>query len=79
MKKNYLLLLFTLLIINSYSQEYSRIIEAGTYTVKNIQKEVEAYFNIPGKEKGTGYKNYKRWEYHALTSMKDNGVLKPIS
>ncbi|QHI34990.1 Dispase autolysis-inducing protein [Kordia antarctica] len=79
MKKIYLLLAFILCINYSWSQEYSRMINAGTYTVEQIQQEAEAYFAIRGTGKGTGYKNYKRWEYHAQRALKDNGVLKPIS
>ena len=52
------------------------MISKGTYTVQEIQNAAEAHFAIIGTGKGTGYKQYKRWEYQALRSMKDNGVLK---
>ena len=52
------------------------MINAGTYTVQEIQSAANAYFANRDKGKGSGYKQYQRWEYQALRSMTDNGVLK---
>ena len=60
----------------SQTKDFSEMINAGTFTVREIQDVAEPYFEIRGKGKGTGYKQYKRWEYQALRSMQDNGVLK---
>ena len=71
-----LLLFFTLLLvftISSYSQQYKDMIDSGTYTVFEIQEVAEIYFNTAGTGKGSGYKQYKRWEYNALHSMDELG------
>jgi len=70
-------LLFVLaLAMNSWSQEYMRMIRKGTYSVQEIQEKAEAYFAEVGTGRGVGYKPYKRWEYNALRSMDQNGMLK---
>ena len=76
MKKNYISLVLFLFMLSSWSQEYRRMISTGTYTVQEIQEEAEAYFAIVGRERGKGYKPYKRWEYQALRSMDENDMLK---
>ena len=76
MKNFYILLVLFLFMSSSWSQEYSRMISTGTYTVQEIQAEAEAYFAIVGVERGKGYKPYKRWEYQALRNMDENGMLK---
>ncbi len=63
-------------MMNSWSQEYKKKMLAGTYTVSEIQADAEAYFAVVGKERGKGYKPYKRWEYNALRNMDENGMLK---
>jgi len=52
------------------------MIAAGTYSVQDIQTVAEAHFAQVGKERGKGYKPYKRWEYQALRRMDENGMLK---
>ncbi|CAM4090589.1 MULTISPECIES: VPS10 domain-containing protein [Flavobacterium] len=75
--KNYIsLLLVVCFASNSWSQEYKEMIIKGTYTVQEIQAKAEAHFAIVGKERGKGYKPYKRWEYDALRNMDENGILK---
>ena len=63
-------------VLSSWSQEYKRMISSGIYTVQEIQEEAEAYFAILGGERGKGYKPYKRWEYQALRTMDEKGMLK---
>lgn len=58
------------------AQEYLKMIEAGTYTVLEVKAEADAYFEKVGTERGKGYKPYKRWEYQALRTMDENGMLK---
>ncbi len=72
------LLLFLALIIGSFgaqSQEYLQMIDAGTYTVQEIIDNAEAYFADKDKGKGSGYKQFKRWEYNAIRMVKENGYL----
>ena len=75
MKNYYLLLVFLLTISSSWSQEYRQMIDKETYSVQDIQQSAEAYFDEVGRERGNGYKPYKRWEYQALQDMDENGML----
>jgi len=76
MKKFYISLVFSLFMMTSWSQEYKRMMDAGTYTVEEIITEAEAHFAIVGTGRGNGYKPYKRWEYQALRNMDESGMLK---
>lgn len=69
-----LFLLATVISFNSSAQKYLQMIEEGTHTIKEIQKEAEAYFEVVGHERGSGYKPYKRWEYVALREQQPNGI-----
>ncbi|WP_196886406.1 T9SS type A sorting domain-containing protein [Aureivirga sp. CE67] len=72
-------LLITLLLIsfsNLYSQEYKEMIRKGTFTVQEIQDSAEKYFRENGTGKGSGYKQFKRWEFIALKKMDPDGYLK---
>jgi len=53
------------------------MIEAGTFPITAIQQEAEAYFDIVGRERGSGYKQYKRWEYVALMELDGAGIKIP--
>ena len=77
MKKQLLLVvvLFCATLQSSYAQQFFEMINAGTYSVKEIQKVAEAYFDVHGREKGSGYKQYKMWEYHALKESDEKGML----
>ncbi|WP_040251699.1 VPS10 domain-containing protein [Psychroserpens mesophilus] len=75
MKNYYLLIVFLVSAMVSWSQEYRQMIAKGTYTVQEIQQSAEAYFAEVGTERGKGYKPYKRWEYQALQDMDENGML----
>ena len=57
------------------SQEYIEMIEAGTFTVEEIIDNGEAYFADRDKGKGTGYTQFKRWEYMAKRTMNEHGRL----
>ncbi len=63
-------------VITSWSQEYNKMIAKGSYSVQQIQASAESYFEANGKGKGSGHKQYKRWEYQALINMDENGFLK---
>ena len=61
------------------SQEYLQMIEAETYSVQEIVDNAEAYFANKDKGKGTGYTQFKRWEYNALRLMNENGFLPTVT
>ena len=80
MKKPYFILAFMLLFfINSESQGYLEMIDSGQFTVQEVQNAAQKHFEITGTGRGTGYKNFKRWEYNALRMQDTSGVLKPSS
>ncbi|UZO81159.1 T9SS type A sorting domain-containing protein [Aquimarina sp. ERC-38] len=66
-------------LVNAWSQQYQDMIESGDYTLSQIQKEAENYFKTHDTGKGSGYKQYKRWEYNATLSVDENGYLRPDS
>ncbi len=61
----------------AFGQRYLEVIEAGTYPLSEIQREAEAYFDVVGRGQGTGYKQYKRWEYVASLELDERGVKIP--
>jgi len=80
MKKKLLLAIAVLFAItSSQSQDYIRMIEEGSYSVEEIIFSAESYFDIVGKEKGTGYIQFKRWEYMAKRLMNEEGYLSSLT
>ncbi len=63
--------------VASNAQEFKEMITSGNYTVAQISENAEAYFEIRGKGKGTGYKQFKRWQYMARRKMNEQGFLTP--
>lgn len=61
----------------AFGQRYQEMIDAGTYPLSEIQREAEAYFDQVGRGQGTGYKQYKRWEYVASMELDERGVKIP--
>lgn len=74
--KQTLLLIFTLVSFSLYAQEYKDMIDAGTFTVQEIQERAEDYFENRDKGRGSGWIQYKRWEYFARKMRDENGYLK---
>ena len=72
-----LLLLFTLFFgaFAGQSQEYLKMIDEGTYSVQEIIDNANTHFEGKDKGRGTGYKQFKRWEYNALRLMNEDGYL----
>ena len=72
-----LLLLFAFVFVggSAFSQEYIEMIDDGTYSVQEIVQSAEAYFENRDKGRGTGYKQFKRWEYMANRLMNQDGYL----
>lgn len=80
MKIRLLLLALGLFSLSSVSaQEYLQMIDEGTYTVAEIVQSAEAYFADKDKGRGTGWKQFKRWEYMANRQKNEDGYLTPIS
>jgi photosystem II stability/assembly factor-like uncharacterized protein len=78
MKNSYkLLLLFALLLgaATVQSQEYLEMIDAETFSVDEIRNNAMAYFLNRDKGRGSGYVQYKRWEYNAMRIMNEDGYL----
>ncbi|WP_299768241.1 T9SS type A sorting domain-containing protein [uncultured Dokdonia sp.] len=57
------------------SQDYLDMIEAETFSVQEIIESGETYFENRDKGRGSGYKQFKRWEYMALRLMNEEGFL----
>ncbi len=76
------LLLFavcTFVINTSFSQEYLKMIDAGTYKVQDVIDSAEAYFANKDKGRGSGYKQFKRWEYNAVRLQNENEYLPSVT
>ncbi|MGE5354926.1 MAG: VPS10 domain-containing protein [Deltaproteobacteria bacterium] len=75
----YPILYFTFLLFanDMFSQEYLRMMESDKYSVYEIGESAEKYFFDKYKGRGSGYNQFKRWEYNALRMMDENGYLKP--
>ena len=80
MKNRIVLLLGILLGMSSVNaQEYKEMIEDGTYSVSEIIENAEAYFADKDTGRGSGFKQFKRWEYNALRLMNEEGYLSSIT
>lgn len=75
-----ILLLITLFFgsLSIQAQEYLRMIDAGTFKVQDVIDSAETYFANRDKGRGTGYTQFKRWEYNALRMVKEDGYLPSI-
>ena len=52
--------------------DYKTLISEGTHTVAYITEVAEKHFEKTGTGKGSGYKQFKRWQYIAERSMDGN-------
>ncbi len=66
-------------ILPIQSQEYLRMIDTSTYSVEEIRENAELYFADKEKGRGSGYKQYKRWEYMAQRLMNEKGYAPSIT
>lgn len=64
--------------VSMHSQEYLQMIDTGTFSVEEIIENAEAHFSENETGRGSGYKQFKRWEYNALRMVKDNGYLPTV-
>lgn len=73
-----IIILITILLAgiqNNNAQEYLKMIESEIYTVQEIIDNGEAYFAERDQGKGSGYVQFKRWEYNAKRLMNEAGYL----
>ena len=78
MRMAFLSLCFFLSISHFSAQEYiEMMLFTDKYTVAEIQSAAENYFEGKDKGRGSGYKQFKRWEYNALRMMDESGKVKP--
>ncbi len=59
----------------TFGQRYLEMIDSQDHTFNEIKKEAEKYFDEVGRGRGTGYKQFQRWEYSASRSLDDNGYV----
>lgn len=76
MKKIMLLLSFIGFALNLSAQDFNKLIAEGTHTVEHVVEVAEQHFDSVGRERGTGYKPFRRWQYFAERAMDETGKLK---
>lgn len=76
MKKIICLSTFCLIGLSFYAQDYKQLIAEGTHTVQDIVEVAERHFDTVGRERGRGYKPFRRWQYFAERAMDETGKLK---
>lgn len=57
------------------SQEFLVMIDAGTFPIQEVIDSAETYFEGKDQGRGTGYKQFKRWEYMATKLQNEQGYL----
>ena len=75
MKKIAIIAIF-LATINLSAQDFKQLIAEGTHTVEYISEVAERHFDTVGRERGVGYKPFRRWLYFAERAMDETGKLK---
>lgn len=75
MKKLICLFAFTLFGLSLFAQDYKELIAEGTHTVLDIVEVAERHFDTVGRERGRGYKPFRRWQYFAERAMDETGKL----
>lgn len=83
MKRNatLLLFLFGFGLLQLQSQDYLELIQNPneTTTLQDIQTLANSYFETHGTGQGSGYKQYKRWEYRTERQVNADGKIKNFS
>ncbi len=70
-----LIILCSMWIQHTNAQVYQEMIDSGNFRVAEIVEAAEAYFSNSDKGRGSGYVQFKRWEYNALRLQNENGFL----
>ncbi|NRD20612.1 T9SS type A sorting domain-containing protein [Winogradskyella eckloniae] len=76
MKKYLFLVSFALCYYNISGQDFKQLIAEGSHSVDAIVTVAESHFDSVGRERGKGYKPFRRWQYFAERAMDENGMLK---
>lgn len=76
MRKTILLGMLAMFAFSASAQDYKQLIAEGNYTVAHISSVAELHFDTIGRDRGTGYKPFKRWQYFANRAMDETGKLK---
>ncbi|WP_339625132.1 T9SS type A sorting domain-containing protein [uncultured Winogradskyella sp.] len=76
MKKSSLLIVALVVAFSLQAQDFKKLIAEGTHTVEYISEVAERHFDSVGRERGHGYKPFKRWQYFAERAMDETGKLK---
>ncbi|MFT5103719.1 MAG: photosystem II stability/assembly factor-like uncharacterized protein, partial [Candidatus Latescibacterota bacterium] len=72
------LVVFLLGSLTLQSQEYLEMIDAGNFPLQEVIDTAETYFEGNDTGRGTGYKQFKRWEYMATKLQNEQGYLPSI-
>ncbi|MCW5518353.1 HYR domain-containing protein [Aureitalea sp. L0-47] len=67
--------LFSISLTQLHAQDYLDLIHnpTETTTLSEIQQLAESYFEDRDRGRGSGYKQYKRWEYHTQRKVNSDG------
>lgn len=76
MKKILLLLLCLGFATHLSAQDYRTLIAERIHTVAHVIAFAEQHFDSVGRGRGTGYKQFRRWQYFAERTMDETGKLK---
>ncbi|WP_282031495.1 VPS10 domain-containing protein [Winogradskyella eximia] len=76
MKKIICLTTFAMFGLSLFAQDFKQLIAEGTNTVEDIVEVAERHFDSVGRERGRGYKPFRRWQYFAERAMDETGKLK---
>ncbi|WP_340154936.1 T9SS type A sorting domain-containing protein [uncultured Winogradskyella sp.] len=76
MKKYTYLFVFSMFCFGLSAQDFKQLIAEGSHTVAEIVSVAESHFDSVGRERGTGYKPFRRWQYFAERAMDETGLLK---
>ena len=81
MKKQYLLLLAAILLCavpKGIAQEYLELLQnpKANTTLQEVQQLAETYFANKDLGRGSGYKQYKRWEYKMERMVNEDGLIR---
>jgi len=78
MKLKLLLIGLFFVSFSIHAQDYKLMMEDNSFSVQEVIDAGEAYFAGKDKGRGTGYKQFKRWEYMAKRLMNENGHLPTV-
>ncbi|MDN3492510.1 T9SS type A sorting domain-containing protein [Winogradskyella bathintestinalis] len=76
MKKIVCISAYILFGLSLYAQDYKQLIAEGESTVEEIIEVAERHFDTVGRERGRGYKPFRRWQYFAERAMDESGKVK---